>query len=56
MRVDLVVVSHESSAHLARCLRGLREYETVCVVDNDSTDSSAEIAVERSARASSPTT
>jgi N-acetylglucosaminyl-diphospho-decaprenol L-rhamnosyltransferase len=50
MTLDVVVVTHDSSAHLRECLAALPASAAVTVVDNASLDGSAEMAQSLSAR------
>ncbi|HVM06426.1 MAG TPA: glycosyltransferase [Acidimicrobiales bacterium] len=49
MRVDVVVVTHQSAVLLPRCLDALPPSVEVVVVDNASTDASAEVAASQGA-------
>ena len=44
MRTDVVIVTHQSAAHIERALRALDDPSAAIVVDNRSTDGSAELA------------
>jgi len=48
--VDVVVVTYQSERHLPRCLTALRRGASVLVVDNASTDRSADVAATLGAR------
>ena len=50
MTLDVVVVTYESARHLRRCLAGLPAGTDVVVVDNASSDGSAELALALGAR------